>query len=73
MQVPKAPDYDYWAEMLTNGENRQQLRNMLGVEAAAATAAKKEAAAKEEAAKGAKAPTMRSLDCSAMSDEVWNS
>ena len=67
MQVPKAPDYDYWAEMLTNydywaemltnGENRQQLRNKLGVEAAAATAAKKEAAAKEEAAKGAKAPT----------------
>ena len=54
MQVPKAPDYDYWAEMLTNGENRQQLRNMLGVEAAAATAAKKEAAAKEEAAMGAK-------------------
>ena len=41
-------------QMLTNGENRQQLRNMLGVEAAAATAAKKEAAAKEEAAKGAK-------------------
>ena len=54
MQVPKAPDYDYWAQMLTNGENLQQLRNMLGVEAAAATAAKKEAAAKEEAAMGAK-------------------